>query len=253
MEKINLEKLIRKKIFCKYVTIFFILMLYIPLAGFIVTQFKYKKYFVHCLIAFIFIFCVALVMNVVYEKVFVLPRIESLDALYAYLKYFASRHSYFEYTESITWFYRMICAEYKTKREIYTDKEEIINQLHYLIRPYGNGTINIAMNRMNLFRKLAIELVDSYEKTKKFKEFSSEEMDIFRNEQSEKHIIFKWIRDKNVLIYLSIFPLHILGCALLAMTEEGLSAKLFVGNLLLYIPADIIAILLYNGVMKDSK
>lgn len=253
MEKKTIDRLIRKKFYFKYVTLFCVLLLYIPLAGIIVTQFIFKEKFVSCFIAFIIHFFVVLAMNVVYEKVFVLPRIESLDVLYTYLKYFSSEHNYLEYTESITWFYRMICAEYKAKRDVYTDKEGIIYQLHFLLSPYGNGTISIAMNRMNLFRELAAELVSTYEKTEKFKVFSLEEMETFRNRQPEKYIIFKWIRDKNVLIYLSIFPLHILGCALLAITKEGLSAKLFVGNLLLYIPADIIAILLYNGVMKDSK
>lgn len=252
MEK-TINKLLRRKFCFKYFILCVVLLLYIHLAGIIATQFVFKEYSVNCAIAFAVHFTLVLVMNVVYEKVCVLPRIESLDGLYKYLKYFTSEISYLEYTESITWFYRMICVEYRTKTSAYTDKEEIINQLHSLLRPYGNGTNSIAVNRKDLFGKLATELVNGYEESKKFREITLEEIATFRNEQPEKHIIFKWIRDKNVLIYLSIFPLHILGCALLAITDERLCIRAFVGNLCLYIPTDIIAILLYNGVIKDSK
>ena len=255
MEIKKLHMLIKRKFYFKYITLVCILFLYVPLVGIIVTQFEYKECFWYYFIGFIALFIGVIVMNMVYEKVFVLPDIDSADMLYKYLNYFTLEHRYLQYTEAITWFYRKIQAKYQEKRDVYTNMDNVINQLHRVLRPRGNHTTSFAMEHMDAFRRLSSEVISSYNETKNnFKELTLEEMDNFRNEETEKHYIVDWLHDKNLLIYLLVFPIHIFGCILLSLSDKNtILWKSFVGNFFLYIPTDFIAILLYKGIMKSNK
>lgn len=43
----NLKKTLKRKFYLKYFTLVFLLLLYVPIIGLIVTQFAYKDYFMH--------------------------------------------------------------------------------------------------------------------------------------------------------------------------------------------------------------
>lgn len=253
MEKENLHKLIKYKFYFKYFIVFLTFMLYIPLIGIIVTQFKNQEHFLNFLIAFGVLFIVITILNIIYEKFFILPDIDSEDILYKYLCYFEKKHKYLEFTEVMTWFYRKIRAVYLEKKENYTDKDRLISNLYSVLRSYNNSTSCYALKHMESFEKLANMMIKEYETTHKLKQLSSEDIENFRNEKTEKHFVIEWIHDKNIIIYLLVFPIHICGCFFLALETNGFSLKSFGGNLCLYLPADFIAILLYNGFLKQQK
>ena len=105
----NLKKTLKRKFYLKYFTLVFLLLLYVPIIGLIVTQFAYKDYFMHFFITFIVMFAIAILLNIIYEKRFGLPQISNIRDLTNYLEYFSSSTiSDLEYTESITWFSRII-------------------------------------------------------------------------------------------------------------------------------------------------
>ena len=114
----NLKKTLKRKFYLKYFTLVFLLLLYVPIIGLIVTQFAYKDYFMHFFITFIVMFAIAILLNIIYEKRFGLPQISNIRDLTNYLEYFSSSTiSDLEYTESITWFSRIIHSAYLQKAE----------------------------------------------------------------------------------------------------------------------------------------
>ena len=132
----NLKKTLKRKFYLKYFTLVFLLLLYVPIIGLIVTQFAYKDYFMHFFITFIVMFAIAILLNIIYEKRFGLPQISNIRDLTNYLEYFSSSTiSDLEYTESITWFSRIIHSAYLQKAETQDIFTEIINKLHLILRP----------------------------------------------------------------------------------------------------------------------
>lgn len=227
--------------------------LYISIIGIIVTQFIAQGYFLFFLIAFGVQFGIIIILNYIYEKFLVLPDIESEDTLYEYLCYFEKKYTYLEFTEVISWFYRKIRLAYLEKNENYTDKDILISNLYNLLRPHNSSTSCYALKHMDGFRKLVSMIISQYDTTHKLNELSVEEIKNFRNEKPEKHFIIEWIHDKNIVIYLLVFSIHICGCFFLALETNVFSVKSFVGNMCLCIPTDVIAILLYNGIIKEKK
>ena len=86
----NLKKTLKRKFYLKYFTLVFLLLLYVPIIGLIVTQFAYKDYFMHFFITFIVMFAIAILLNIIYEKRFGLPQISNIRDLTNYLEYFSS-------------------------------------------------------------------------------------------------------------------------------------------------------------------
>ena len=55
------------------------------------------------------------------------------------------------------------------------------------------------------------------------------------------------IFDRNILVYAIIMILHVIASALVSNLEW----KAFFGNLLFYLPSDVLLILVYKGIVKD--
>ena len=81
----NLKKTLKRKFYLKYFTLVFLLLLYVPIIGLIVTQFAYKDYFMHFFFFFIVMFAIAILLNIIYEKRFGLPQISNIRDLTNYL------------------------------------------------------------------------------------------------------------------------------------------------------------------------
>ena len=79
------------------------------------------------------------------KRRFGLPQISNIRDLTNYLEYFSSSTiSDLEYTESITWFSRIIHSTYLQKAETQDIFTEIINKLHLILRPQNNDRLCIA-------------------------------------------------------------------------------------------------------------
>lgn len=57
------------------------------------------------------------------------------------------------------------------------------------------------------------------------------------------------IFDHNILIYHVVIGIHIVASVLISKKE----LLTFIGNLLFYLPSDILIILLYKGIIKDRR
>ena len=155
-----------------------------------------------------------------------------------------------EYTESITWFSRIIHSAYLQKAETQDIFTEIINKLHLILRPQNNDRLCIAFKHKKSFIKLSQDLCNSSDDMQTL-DFN---INAILDEEPEKYKFIKIALDKNILFYLLLFPIHIFGCFLLTKSDNNtFNVTAFVANLALYIPADILAILIYTGFIKDTK
>lgn len=241
----KLEKTLKRKFYLKYFTLVFLLLLIVPIIGLIVTQFVYKEYCIHFYITSIVMFAIAILLNIIYEKLFELPQISNIHDLTNYLEYFSSSTiSVLEYTESITWFSGIIHSAYLQKTETQDIFTEIINKLHLILHP------RIVLKHKKSFTKLSQDLCNSSDdmQTLNFN------IKTILDEEPEKYKFITITLDKNILFYLLLFPIHIFGCFLLAKSNNNtFNVTAFVANLTLYIPADILAILIYTGFIKNTK
>ena len=246
----NLIKHIKNKYHFKYFTLIFSLLLYIPVIGLVITQFIAKNYFLHCFVIFIIMFIVAIILNIIYEKKYVLPPINNKEDLKNYIQYFStSKISDLEYTESITWFSRLIHNSYLQTRDIDDDFTSIINTLHLILRPQNNTGLCIAINHKDAFIKLSKDLYKSFDSKTLISNIET-----LQNQTPQKYRFIHLTLDKNILIYLLFFPVHILGCFLLTKDSDNtFKTNVFIGNLLLYIPSDILILLIYIGVVKNTQ
>lgn len=248
----DINKMFKRKYHLKYTILSLIILLYFWLIGSIITQYVYKNYSVFFFGIFIVQFLLVVVMNLLYEKKCSLPKIESIEILKAYLKYFSEEElSYLEFTETITWFYRMIHTSYVERKEKTEDFTLIMNQLHYIMRPENNSTNCAVIKFPKGFADLTSQIL--YEIEQNPSGFSKRDFtSINLADNDTKYYLINWIHDKNIIIYALIIPVHIFGCILLA-SGSAFSWKSFLGNLCLYIPADICVILLYNGIIRQTK
>lgn len=100
-------------------------------------------------------FIVAIILNIIYAKKYVLSPINNNDDLKNYIQYFAtSKISDLEYTETITWFSRLIHNSYLQNRETDDDFTSIINKLHLILRPQNNTGLCIAINHKDLYKSI---------------------------------------------------------------------------------------------------
>lgn len=247
----NIKKTLKQKFCLKYLTLVFLLLLYVPIIGLIVTQFAYKDYFTHVFIAFIAMFVIAMLLILVYEKRYALPPISNIRTLASYLEYFStSTISDLEYTETITWFSQILHSAYIQKTDSQDAFTKTINKLHLILRPQDNDKLCIAFKHKQSFIKLSQDLCNSFD------DMQSLDANIYaiQNEEPEKYKYIKFTLDKNILFYLLVFPIHIFGCLLLAKSENStFNLTVFIANLALYIPADLLAILIYTGFIKNTK
>jgi hypothetical protein len=243
----NLTKKIKQKYHFKYITLIFLFMLYIPLVGIIVTQFKYKYLFPMFYIFFILLFIVDMLLSYIYYKKMTLPDLETYDILKKYLEYFSSSiFSDLEYTESITWFSRLVQTSFRKKEEANNDiLNNTVHKLYLVLRPNSQNLCD-ALKRKSAFSNLATKLLNN--------EDISEDIANFKNIDIESYKYFSLILDKNILIYTLVLSIHIFACFLLTKGScSQFNPNFFFGNLLLYGPADLLAILVYKGIVKSTK
>lgn len=154
------------------------------------------------------------------------------------------------YTETITWFSRIVHSSYLQKVDTQNNFTEIINKLHLILRPENNNRLCIALKHKKSFIKLSHDLLNAPDDMKRL----DANIETIKNEEPEKYKFIESFLDRNILLYLSLFPIHIFVCLLLSKTESSsFNVITFIGNLTLYIPADILAILVYIGFIKEVK
>jgi len=246
----NITKLIKHKFIIKYITLFVLLSLFIPLIGILITEFILTQYSTYCLIAFIIIFLLAIFLMTIYEKKYSLPKIESLQTIDDYLSYFSSAQiSDLEYSESITWFSHLMRSAYLKKHEKTDDYVTLVNTLYRILRSEKDSNLCIALNHKNSFIKLAKDLLENNNI-----QVLEKHIEKIIYEEPETYKYLHITLDKGILWYIAVFPTHLLACIFLAgFGGESFHWNVLLGNILLCLPTDVIAILVYKGVIKSTQ
>ena len=242
----NINQKIKQKFYCKYITLFFLLLLYIPLLGIVITQFVRKDLFPIAYTFFIIDFIISIILTSVYYKLFKLPKIEDFNMLVEYMNFFKSGTSDLLYTEAITWFSHLVKEAYIKPNQCKSDEfNEYINSLYLVLRPNDIGLCEAA-KRKSSFVVLCTKAINE--------ENIAEDISSFKNTPTEKYHYINFIHDKNIIIYALFLPIHTFACFLITKgTCSTFNAFTFFGNLLLYIPTDILAILVYKGFLKNTQ
>lgn len=221
-------------------------MLYILFLGIIITQFIGTGLFRIFYIIFIIDLIISIILTNVYYKLFKLPEIEDIDILFKYIDYFKSDMYDLEYVEAITWFYHLIKDAYIKPNECKSEEfNTYIDRLHFILRPNGSGVCE-ATKRKSSFISLCKKIID--------KESIDEDVLNFKNTPIEKYQYIHSVLDRNIIIYVLVLLLHLFACFLITQGScSAFNVFTFFGNLLLCIPTDILAILLYKGILKNTQ
>ncbi len=242
----DISKKIKQKYYCKYITLLFLLILYVALFGIIITQFVRKDLFLIFYIFFIIDFIISVFLTNIYYKLFKLPKIENINILIMYIDFFKPEISDLLYTETVTWFSHLIKDAYIKPNECKTTEfSNYINRLYLILRPNDLGLCE-ATKRKSSFISLCKKIID--------KESIDEDITNFKNKPCEKYHYINIVHDKNIIIYALFLPIHTFACFLITKGScSTFNAYIFFGNLLLYIPTDILAILIYKGILKNTQ
>lgn len=151
----------------------------------------------------------------------------------------------FKYLEIITWFSMYNHYYYLQRSNDEVAIDNLIAKLELLLRPSING-LSLAHYNENDF-KILCKKINGKSIRKKVSIILQEEEKL-RSKIPERNKLFHLFFDRNILIYLVIIGIHIFASVL--VSEMVLIN--FIGNLLFYLPSDILIILVYKGVVKDK-
>ena len=239
-----MKKLITQKLILKYITLVVLGAMLVSLIIYIILDFINRsgdRIFIFILFCSVIIF----IFNSIYNhriKLMVKPRDEYINDI---LYYFANaKYSYFEYTEAITWFSRSIHRFFVSGGE----QSEIVNRLHLVLRPDKSG-LCCAVYHRNQFIELANLMLQN--------PLDTTQIDYLINSilsaPNEREPFFPMLKDSNIIKYCGVIVAHSFGCLLIAKTNDGILISAVIANLLICIPADILWILIYCGIIKDKK
>lgn len=242
----DISKKIKQKYYCKYITLLFLLILYVPLFGIIITQFVRKDLFLIFYIFFIIDFIISIFLTNIYYKLFKLPEIEDINILIMYIKFFKPEISDLLYTEAVTWFSHLIKDVYIKPNECKSKElNSHVNSLYLILRPNDLGLCE-ATKRKSSFISLCKKIIDN--------ESIDKDIANFKNKPCEKYHYINIVHDKNIIIYTLFLPIHTFVCFLITKGScNTFNAYIFLGNLLLYIPTDMLAIFIYKGILKNTQ
>lgn len=243
----NLVKKLNGKFLYKYITLFMLVCAMISTIATGVMQFLNKNilgYFVFITILFII---VSLEWMYVHDRINLLIYYPSDKNIDMFFEYFADQKcSHVKYTEIITWLSRWVHYYFRLKTND-IKQSELILKLELLLRPDEDG-LCLAAHHQNDFTELCKKMCEHKEENIRLKNITEAYSIMLSNKQEKHKLLESVFLDKNILWYFAIMIMHAVGCILVSA-----DSKLFLGNLLLYLPGDALLLLVYNGIIKQQK
>lgn len=181
-----------------------------------------------------------------FDKINIFADFSKDEIIEQYISFFARKKmSNIKFLEIITWFSRWNHKIFRTKSDDIQETDKLIIKLELLLRPNKNG-LCLASFHKKVFLELCIKLKDN-ETREELKEI---EHTAKKMEESpvEKYKIFSLSFDRNILFYLSIIALHIAASILISDDIKNVF-----GNILFYIPSDILLVLVYKGIISERE
>lgn len=237
----DFNKRINYRFLLKYVIMCMIIIGAILAITIEILAFKFKNFGICSLIVSYAFLSVSIEWAFIFDKIDIYSDISKDKVVEQYISLFAKNDmSNYKYLEVITWFSRWNHEHFQS-RDNNQEIDQLIIKLELCLRPNGNG-LCLASHHKNAFTKLCDKLVDC-QPEEQLKEIVNEANEMKKN-PPEKYKIFSLGLDHNILIYMIIIVFHLSAIVLI-----GGKLNIIIGNILFYIPSDILAILIYKGIL----
>lgn len=159
-----------------------------------------------------------------------------------YLKIFADEKlSFWRYSEYVFWFSREIQFLYRHR-----ETNDLVNNLYTGLRMNKAGT-NIAGLHMNSFIQLCKDIIkeECLEEKKNVIIQGFEDMQSMKKQTRKIPLV---VSNRHIICYFAVLTLNSIGCGLVA---DG--CREILGNLLIVLPTDFLAILIYKGYIDEKE
>lgn len=245
------EKDFSKKIINKFVMKYIILSMLIAGIMFIIISYLISVFFQEIgkdmIIASVLFNFVFILWTFIYERINVYYNISKDKIIEGFiLCLLKDKISDIRYSEIIVWFSRWNHDNFKAKINDEKDADRLITKLELLLRPDEKGLCLAAYHKSD-FLKLCSRLKNNaFESNLKDIESTASEME---QKPCEKYRLLSLSLDSNILFYLSIIGIHFIAAALVS----GKNACNAIGNLLFYLPSDLLLIFVYKGIIKERE
>lgn len=209
-----------------------------------ILNFKTGKYWL--LYSFLYIL-ISIEWAYLYLGINICYNMSKADVINEFILFFATnKMSGFKYFEIVTWFSRQNHYYFIHRSSEEQEIDNLIIKLELFLRPSVNG-LCLACYHEKIFRDLC-KKINGIDIADKIDCILKEEEKV-RGNVPERDKLFHVIFDHNILIYLVVIGIHIVASVLISKKE----LLTFIGNLLFYLPSDILIILLYKGIIKDRR
>lgn len=245
-KEVNFTKKINKRFWFKYVIFFMLIMGMMFVIASYILAFIFKEIGIFLIVGSYAFLLVAVGWAFIFDRINIYTNLSKKEVLKQYISFFdKNKISNNKYIEIITWFSRWNHKYFRLKNDNEQEVDKFITKLELILRPNDNG-LCLASRHKKTFLELCTKL-KKCETEEEIKEIENTANEMEKN-QPEKYRIFSLGLDHNILIYLSIIVLHIVASMLISN-----DIKDFLGNILFYIPSDILVILVYKGIIRESE
>lgn len=241
----DFNKRINKKFILKYVIMCMLIIGMILVISSYILAIKFIEMGFYLITgSFVFLF-VTVEWAFIFDRINIYSDFSKDNIVKQYISFFAKKEmSSFKYLDIITWFSRWN-HKYFRSRDNNQEIDQLIIKLELCLRPCYNG-LCLASRHKNVFLHLCDKIkYCQFEEQLKLIENVSREME---NNPPEKYRIFSLGLERNILIYMSILILHVVASILI---DGGI--KNIIGNILFYIPSDVLVILVYKGIINEKE
>ena len=264
MDQNKLNTIFLKRFIVKYAALILLFASFIPLLlSLISLYFRITKLFPFSYLIFIIMVVLALILVALFLKYkgLRLPQIDNKQDLYTYLEFFRSEKlKDYKYTEYITWFSWLLkdtfhSEEYYFEQNETDDLDSLLSKIYsFTLRNENPDSLSYAAYRREAFNELSEKIINNTYKNEDFTDF-------YKKEKTTESFKFKIVFEKEILIYVAVFILHIVADFFLSIENKQFDVKTltdnfnwnsFIGNFLLTVPTDIVAIGVYRGFIKDK-
>ena len=189
------------------------------------------------------------------ENKYKLPPIDNIETLNDYLKFFINNKiSNFKYALTLSWISKLI-VEAKNSPEIEQNQElvDYIMKLYGITKPYGSSNgYCLATYRRKAFINLINKIINKTDIPLDYENFKNDDSNI---DLSDRAFI---LHNLSVLVFITIIIVHIASIIVYVFwgTSEVQSKPVYIEiihEFATILPSDILVLLIYFGLVKETK
>ena len=150
----------------------------------------------------------------------------------------------------------MFCTEeYYFEPTETDDLDSLLSKIYsFTLRNEKPDSLSYAAYRRKAFNELSEKIINNTYKNEDFTDF-------YKNEKTTEPFKFKIVFEKEIFIYAAVLIFHVVADYFLSIENKQFDVKTltdnfncnsFIGNFLLTVPTDLVAIGVYRGFIKDK-